>query len=323
MSLRPNDKFIVLDALTYAGSLEHLPISTQKGEDERLQFWYGDVTNPELVKTLVSQSNIVIHFAAETHVTRSIFDNNVFFHTDVIGTQTIANAIVQSRDNIERFIHISTSEVYGTALDEKIDEDHTLMPFSPYAAAKCGADRLVYSYWKTYDLPATIIRPFNCFGPRQHLEKVIPRFITSVILDEPVTIHGDGSAARDFIFVEDLCDAIQKVVEAPLVSVAGEVFNVATGQHRDIKSIAHDIITLMDGNKDRIKFLGDRPGQVVRHTGDASKISRLLGWSNQSSWISGLQKTIDWYSENSEIWKHQIWLRYVPITLPNGRTELH
>ena len=153
----PDYKIIVLDALTYAGSIENLPININENSDERLAFWYGNVKNGELVDTLISQSDVVVHFAAETHVTRSIYDNFLFFETDVLGTQTIANAVLKYKDRIERFIHISTSEVYGTARKEFMDEEHPLMPMSPYASAKAGADRLVYSYWATYEIPAIII----------------------------------------------------------------------------------------------------------------------------------------------------------------------
>jgi len=147
----PDYKIIILDALTYAGSIDNLPVNLNEGNGERLVFWYGNVRNAELVDTLVSQADVVVHFAAETHVTRSIYDNFLFFETDVLGTQTIANAVLKYRDRVERFIHISSSEVYGTALDERMAENHPLLPLSPYASAKAGADRLVYSYWATYE----------------------------------------------------------------------------------------------------------------------------------------------------------------------------
>ena len=176
----PDYRLLVVDALTYAGNVHNCPDGAMGSG--RYEFWYGDVRNGELMDTLVGQSDIVVHMAAESHVTRSIYDNKLFFETDVLGTQAVANAIVKHRDRVERFIHISTSEVYGSALDEKMSEEHPLNPMSPYASAKCGADRLVYSYWATYDIPATIIRPFNNYGPYQHLEKAVPRFITSVLL---------------------------------------------------------------------------------------------------------------------------------------------
>ena len=319
----PDYKIIVLDALTYAGFIENLPVNINEANEDRLAFWNGNVRNGELVDTLVSQSDVVVHFAAETHVTRSIYDNYIFFETDVLGTQTVANAVLKYKDRVERFIQISSSEVYGTARSEKMDEEEPLMPMSPYAAAKAGADRLVYSYWATYDLPFIIIRPFNNYGPYQHLEKAVPRFITSCILDEPIRVHGDGSAARDFVFVEDVCRAIDMIVHANINEVRGEVFNVASGVHRSILSIAQDIVRMMGKEESVIKFAGDRPGQVFRHTGDFTKIGNRLGWQPQISWENGLERTIAWYKDNRYWWEKQLWMRAVPIITKSGKKELH
>jgi dTDP-glucose 4,6-dehydratase len=277
----PDYRIIVLDALTYAGSVENLPVDNNEHNSERLVFWYGNVRNGELVDTLVSQSDVVVHFAAETHVTRSIYDNFIFFETDVLGTQTVANAALKYKDSVERFIHISTSEVYGTAEKEKMDEEHPLMPMSPYAAAKAGADRLVYSYWATYELPFIIIRPFNNYGPYQHLEKAVPRFIK------------------------------------------GEVFNVASSVHRSILSVAQDIVKMMGKEESVIRFSGDRPGQVFRHTGDIAKIENRLGWQPHVCWEEGLERTIAWYKDNRPWWGKQLWMRAVPITTRSGKKELH
>lgn len=320
----PDYKIIILDALTYAGHVGNLPIDlNEEVNNERISFWYGNVRNGELVDTLVSQSDMVVHFAAETHVTRSIYDNFLFFETDVLGTQTIANAVLKYRDTIERFIHISTSEVYGTARKNLMDEDHPLMPMSPYASAKAGADRLVYSYWATYELPVVIIRPFNNYGPYQHLEKAIPRFVTSCILNEPIRVHGDGSAARDYIYVEDVCGAVDMLMHAHITNVRGEVFNVASGVHRSMLSIAQDVVKMMGKDESIITFVGDRPGQVFRHTGDVSKINTTLGWKPQVGWEEGLTKTITWYKENRKWWEKQLWMRAVPIITKSGKKELH
>lgn len=319
----PGYKIIVLDALTYAGSIKSLPVNINESNGDRFVFWYGNVRNAELVDTLVSESDIVVHFAAETHVTRSIYDNFLFFETDVLGTQVIANAILKYKDKVERFIHISTSEVYGTATGPLMNEEHPLMPMSPYAAAKTGADRLVYSYWATYGLPVTIIRPFNNYGPSQHLEKAIPRFITSCLLNEPIRVHGDGSAARDFVFVEDVCQAIDTIVHSPLEEVRGEVFNVSTSVHRSILSIAQDIVRMMGKDESVITFSGDRPGQVFRHTGDSMKIESRLGWKPDTTWEAGLEKTIAWYEDNRPWWEKQLWMRSVPIITKSGKRELH
>jgi dTDP-glucose 4,6-dehydratase len=319
----PDYRMIILDALTYAGSVENLPVNINEHNGERLSFWYGNVKNGELVDTLVSQSDIVVHFAAETHVTRSIYDNYIFFETDVLGTQTIANAVLKYKNTVERFIHISTSEVYGTAARDAMDEEHPLMPMSPYASAKTGADRLVYSYWATYEQPVIIIRPFNNYGPYQHLEKAIPRFITSCILNEPIRVHGDGGAARDFVFVEDLCRAVDSIMHADLNLVKGEVFNVASGTHRSILSIAQDIVRMMGRDESMIQFVGDRPGQVFRHTGDISKIEHVLDWHPNVTWGEGLERTIVWYKSNRPWWEKQLWMRAVPIITKSGKKELH
>jgi len=158
-------KVVVLDALTYAGSVANLPVKISEIEHDRFTFWYGDVQNGELVDTLVSQADMLVHFAAESHVTRSIYDNTKFFKTDVIGSQIIANSVVKYKERIERFVHISTSEVYGTALQDKMDEEHSLNPMSPYAAAKCGADRLVYSYWLVPALGIQVLLKDWTFNP--------------------------------------------------------------------------------------------------------------------------------------------------------------
>lgn len=320
----PDYHILVLDALTYAGDVTNLPVNlNDKKAQKRVKFWYGNVKNGELVDTLVSQSDIVVHFAAETHVTRSIYDNFLFFETDVLGTQTIANAVLKYRKQIERFIHISSSEVYGTANTRMMDEEHPLKPMSPYAAAKAGADRLVYSYWATYDIPAVILRPFNNYGPLQHLEKAVPRFITSCILNEPLRVHGGGSAARDYVHVDDLCAAVDKVMHSPLNKIRGETFNVSSGCHRTILSIAQDVVRLMGKKESLIKFVGDRPGQVFRHTGDSGKIKSVLAWQPKIPWEEGLMKTIAWYVKNRKWWEKQLWMRSVPIITKEGKVELH
>lgn len=319
----PDYRIIVLDLLTYAGSMDNLPPAMCKADDPRYQFWYGNVCNADLVNTLVAQSDIVVHFAAETHVTRSIYDNLVFFQTDVLGTHTIANAVLKNRERIERFVHISTSEVYGTAEAPLMDEDHPLKPMSPYASAKAGADRLVYSYWATYGIPAVIVRPFNNYGPRQHLEKVTPRFITSALLGETLGVHGEGLAARDFIHVDDTCRAIDLVMHAPAATVSGEVFNVASGQDRSILSIAQDVVRLAEYDSASITFRGDRPGQVIRHTGDCAKIRRVLGWEPRIGWEDGLRATMQWYRDNVAWWDKQKWMRSIPIVTSEGKLEQH
>jgi dTDP-glucose 4,6-dehydratase len=317
----PEYRLLVVDALTYAGNVQNCPEGAL-GSD-RYEFWYGDVRNGELMETLVSHSDIVVHMAAESHVTRSIYDNKLFFETDVLGTQAVANAVVKHRDRVERFIHISTSEVYGSALSAKMDEEHPLNPMSPYASAKCGADRLVYSYWATYDNPAVIVRPFNNYGPSQHLEKAVPRFVTSCILQEPLTVHGDGSAARDWLFVEEHCEALDQLLHADLDKIRGQVINIGTGHHRSVLEVAEAVLRAMQPSDSQIQFIGDRPGQVFRHTADASKIKSLVGWQSQLSFEEGLNRTIRWYRDNEAWWRPQMWMRHISIVTAKGEREMH
>lgn len=317
----PDYRIIVLDALTYAGSVSNLP---ENGFDSgRFEFWYGNVLNADLVDSLVKRSDIVVHFAAESHVTRSIFDNRQFFETDVLGTQVVANAVLRHKQKVKLFIHISTSEVYGTALTDIMGEEHPLNPMSPYAAAKCGADRLVYSYWATYGIPAVIIRPFNNFGGHQHLEKVVPRFITSCILNEPMTVHGDGSAKRDFLFVEDHCEALDAIIHCDHEKVIGQVLNLGTARDVSVLEIAQTVKALMKPERSDIQLIGDRPGQVFRHTCDSTKVKKLLGWEARTSFEDGMRKTIDWYKANREWWEPQRWMRHIPIITADGKKEMH
>jgi dTDP-glucose 4,6-dehydratase len=317
----PNYSFTVLDSLTYAGNLKNFSEDMQNSP--RFRFEYGDIRNVSIVDTLVGQSDIIIHFAAETHVTRSIFDNAKFFETDVLGTQAIANAVYHHKDSVERLIHISTCEVYGAGLTKKMNEHHEINPHSPYAAAKAGADRLVYSYYVTYDIPATIVRPFNIYGPRQHLEKAVPRFITSALLNEPLTVHGNGTSERDYMHVSDVANAIDLIMHAPLSKIKGEVFNVGSGKAISILDIAKKITTYMKVPESQIKYVKERPGQVSTFACDFRKIKSLLGWEPKKSFSKGLKETIQWYKKNENVWGQQTWLRQVPIVMPDGKIELH
>jgi dTDP-glucose 4,6-dehydratase len=197
------------------------------------------------------------------------------------------------------------------------------MPMSPYASAKAGADRLVYSYFATYNLPAIIVRPFNQFGPRQHLEKVIPRFITSCLLDEPLRVHGDGSAERDFTYVEDTCRALDRLVHRDRAGLVGEVINLGYGESISLADMAPLVAKRMGKPGAKITFVGDRPGQVFRHTADAGKAQRLLDWRPCVSFEQGLERTIAWYTANRSWWEKQLWMRDIPIITKTGTRELH
>ena len=313
--------FTVLDALTYAGNLKNF--TPEMMNNKRFNFVYGDITNTSLVDNLVANADVIIHFAAETHVTRSIHDNRKFFETDVLGTQSVSNAVFHHKDIVERYIHISTCEVYGKGLTRKMDENHPLNPHSPYAAAKAGADRLVYSYHVTYDIPAIILRPFNVYGPKQHLEKAIPRFITAALLDDPLTVHGGGVSKRDYMHTSDVSRAIDLLIHAPLSKVKGEVFNIGSGHAISILQIAKIVAKQMKIPLSRIKSVKDRPGQVSSFACDYAKIKKLLGWEPKKEFKEGILETINWYKDNRSNWEQQTWLRSVPIILPDGTVEYH
>jgi dTDP-glucose 4,6-dehydratase len=321
MTRYPRYEVVVLDALTYAGSLDNFPGGIK--DHPNFTFRQGDVRNVGLLLELASRADSVIHFAAETHVARSIYDDRKFFETDVLGTQSVANAVLKNRDRIERFIHISTSEVYGTALAEPMTEDHPLNPMSPYAAAKAGADRLVYSYWRTYDIPAVILRPFNQYGPFQHLEKVIPRFITSAILDEPLTVHGTGEARRDWLHVQDTCERIDRVLHADLREVQGQVFNLGSGFDLDILTTASMILDMMGKPRTLITRMEDRPGQVQHHVSSTEKARIVLGIRPGRPFDEGLRQTIAWYRDNRAWWERLLPMRRVAVMAGNGTTAYY
>lgn len=316
----PQYQVMVLDCLTYAGNPENF--GNGVFENPRFSFWYGNVCNPDVVNTLVSQSDIVVHMAAETHVARSIYDNSLFFQTDVLGTQIVANAVLKN-PNVQMFVHISTSEVYGTALYDPMTEDHPLNPTTPYAAAKTGADRLVYSYFVTYGIPAVIVRPFNNYGPYQHLEKVIPRFVTSALHDEPLTIHGDGKSSRDWLYVEDHCEALDKIIHADIGKIKGEGINLCTNTDINIETVAEIVLTKLGKTDKLLKRISERPGQVQRHVGSNAKALDLLGWSPRTSFEAGIDKTIQWYKDNPDWWHKLHWMKTVPIRTADGTIEYH
>ena len=321
MKRYPGTDVHVLDALTYAGNLQNFDQDIQ--DNERFHFWYGNVCNPGIVGDIMEQVDTVRHFAAESPVARSIYDNAVFFQTDVIGTQVVANQVLRHRKRVKRFVHISTSEVYGTAMSRPMAEDHPLNPLTPYAAAKAGADRLVYSYIKTYDLPAMIIRPFNQYGPYQHLEKCVPRFVTSVLEGSPITIHGDGSAARDWVYVDDTCEALMNALEVPLDAVFGETINIGTGIATDVRQIASHIIETRGAMGQPVEHIEDRPGQVDLHISSTDKAERLLEWRAKTNLESGIAATIDWYASNEGWWRAAEWMKTVALKNAQGHTVLH
>jgi len=317
----PEDKIIVLDKLTYAGNLESL---SKLQLNPNFEFVQGDVIDASIVDFYVSRANIVVHFAAETHVTRSLFDAREFVITDVLGTQNILSSIVRSKSTIEKYVHISSSEVYGTALEDYMGEGHPLNPLSPYAAAKCGADRLVYSYIETYGIPGVVIRPFNNFGPNQHLEKLIPRLITSALTHEPMVIHGDGGSSRDFIFVKNTCEAIHEVIKMDLkFPETYHSVNLGTGKSYSVLEIAKLVMAHCPQSKSKIIHIEDRPGQVIRHTADNSVMAKFYDIAGLKTFVDGLKETIEWYRKNEDWWRKQWSAREIEIVLPDGRKVKH
>jgi dTDP-glucose 4,6-dehydratase len=290
---------VSLDALTYAGNLENL---ADVMAHPRLSFVHGDIRDRDLVRGLVSEVDVIVNAAAESHVEKSIEEGaSEFVTTNVEGTQILLDAIRETP--VDRFILISSSEVYGTAEYAPMDEEHPLNPRSPYAATKAGADRLAYSYFVTYDLPIVIVRPFNNYGPRQHPEKVIPRFVTQALTDTPLTVHGDGHASRDWLYVDDDAEAIEAIIDADVDVIAGEVINVATGVDLSVSQIADAVLDLLGKPSSLRSYVDERPGQVDRHIGSTDKAERLVGWRARTSFEEGLARTVEWYRENDGWWR--------------------
>jgi dTDP-glucose 4,6-dehydratase len=292
-------EIVSLDALTYAGNLENL---ADIRSHERLSFVQGNIRDEALIRSVVEQVDVIVNAAAESHVEKSILEGaSEFVATNVEGTRVLLDAIREVP--VERFILISSSEVYGTAEASPMDEEHPLNPRSPYAATKAGADRLAYSYHATYGLPIVIVRPFNNYGPRQHPEKVVPRFILQALADEPLTVHGDGSASRDWLYVDDDSEAIEAVIEAEPDTVVGEVINLATGVDTTVSRIADLVLELLGKPSSLKQFVDERPGQVHRHVGSTEKAERLLGWRARTSLEEGIERTVAWYRENETWWR--------------------
>jgi len=290
---------VSLDSLTYAGNLENL---ADVLSHKQLSFVHGDIRDAALVADLVAGVDVIVNAAAESHVEKSIEEGaSEFVTTNVEGTQILLDAIRHTP--LERFILISSSEVYGTAENDPMDERHPLEPRSPYAATKAGGDRLAYSYYVTYDLPIVIVRPFNNYGPRQHPEKVVPRFITQALAGEPLTIHGDGHASRDWLYVDDHAEAIEALIDAPIDSLAGEVVNVATGIDIPVADIADLVLECVWGTGSTKTHLPERLGQVDRHIGSTDKMAALTGWRARTCFADGLEQTVAWYRENEAWWR--------------------
>jgi len=283
-----------LDKLTYAGNLENLK---DLMDDKRHRFVKGDIKARELVRELLKDKDIVIHLAAETHVDRSILYPEDFIYTDIVGTFVLLDEAKKSK--IKIFLHVSTDEVYGSIEEGSFNEDSPLNPSSPYSASKAGADRLAYSYFKTFSVPVIILRPCNNYGPYQFPEKFIPLFITNALEEKELPLYGDGKNVRDWLFVLDCCRAIDFVLNNGKI---GEVYNIGAGQEAENIYVAKRILQLTGKPESLLKFVKDRPAHDRRYSLDWSKI-RNLGWSPKIRIEEGLEITVDWYRENISWWK--------------------
>jgi dTDP-glucose 4,6-dehydratase len=281
-----------LDCLSYAGNLANL---TDLERQPRYRFLHGDITDRQAVRDAMRfAKDGVIHFAAESHVDRSIQDSGPFLHTNVVGTQVLLDA---SREfNVNRFIQVSTDEVYGSLGSHgAFTEETPLAPNSPYAASKAAADLLVRSYAHTFGLPALITRCSNNYGPHQFPEKLIPLFVSNLLRDEPVPIYGDGGQVRDWIHVRDHCAAVERVWRQ---GRPGEVYNFGGRCEKTNLELTHTLLRLLDKPATLIRYVRDRPGHDRRYAIDCSKAERELGWQPKISFEQGLRETIDWYRAN-------------------------
>lgn len=295
----PQDHIVNLDALTYAGNLANLTSVTQ---NPHYQFVKGDITDGALVKNALVGIDIIVHFAAESHVDRSITEPGQFVATNVLGTQVLLHAASQAK--VKRFHHISTDEVFGSLPLEKAEpfsEVTNYDPRSPYAASKASSDHLVRAYFHTYGLPITITNCSNNFGPFQHPEKLIPLAITNILEGKKVPVYGDGLNVRDWLYVEDHCRAIEAVL---LKGKLGETYCVG-GMTQDISNleIVRFILKEMGKDESSIEYVKDRPGHDRRYSIAWEKIKQELGWQPQHDVYTYLKQTIAWYQQNEAWWK--------------------
>ena len=289
------EQLTVLDLLTYAGDEENLkPVAS----DKRYKFVKGDIRDLELAKKLMQDADQVVHFAAESHVDRSIEGGSEFVSTNVMGTQVLLDAAKSS--NIKRFVHVSTDEVYGSISEGSWPEDHPLLPNSPYSASKAGSDLLVRAYNRTHKLNTVITRCSNNYGQYQFPEKVMPLFITNIIEGKKVPLYGNGLNVRDWLHVDDHCRGIALALTK---GRAGEVYNIGGGTELTNVELTHKILKAMGVGEEFIQPVEDRKGHDLRYSVDISKINKDLGYSPQVNFEEGLEQTINWYKNNEAWWK--------------------
>lgn len=289
------DKVVNLDALTYAGHLENLK---SEEDNPNYSFIEGDITNPIDVAKAMEGVDIVVHFAAESHVDRSVLDPLTFIRTNVLGTGVLLNEALKQK--IKRFHHVSTDEVYGQlAMDgSKFSEETKYDPHTPYSASKAGSDHLVRAYFDTYGLPVTITNCANNFGPFHDVEKLIPRFITNLIENQKVPLMGKGENVREWLYVDDHARAIEIVLEK---GQAGETYCVG-GEEKTNLEVTEKLLNLLEKDESLIEFVGHRLGHDLRYAIDDRKI-KSLGWKAEHSFDDWLEKTVDWYKQNEWWWK--------------------
>ncbi|MFF8726189.1 dTDP-glucose 4,6-dehydratase [Streptomyces sp. NPDC015171] len=285
----------VLDALTYAGDRANL---TPVAHDPRLAFVQGDILDEGLVDRLVAGHDAVVHFAAESHVDRSIAAGRAFVATNVLGPQTLLEAAV--RHGPRTFVQVSTDEVYGTIPAGSWTEEQPLAPSSPYAASKAGADLMALAYHRTHGLDVRITRCSNNYGPRQFPEKVIPRFITRLLDGRKVPLYGDGRHVRDWLHVEDHCRAVRLVLDR---GRPGEIYNVGGGLELSNRGLTRRLLELCGADWDSVEQVADRKGHDARYSVDWTKIRTELGYSPRRSFTEGLAETVAWYRENRSWWE--------------------
>jgi dTDP-glucose 4,6-dehydratase len=295
LAAHPDWQVTVLDKLTYAGNPANLK---ELDGHPRYRFLRGDVAAAADVAAACEPGcDILLNFAAETHVDRSIGDPEGFIRTDIFGAYALLEA-ARAR-GIERFVQISTDEVYGSVPRGSSREDAPLMPTNPYSASKAAADRLAYSYFATYGLPVLITRASNNFGPRQYPEKVVPLFITNALDDQPLPLYGDGHNVRDWLYVTDHCEALDVVLAK---GIPGEVYNIGGGNEHENLEVTGMILERLGKPRSLVRFVPDRPGHDRRYSLDCAKI-RALGWSPRTSFERALHGTVDWYAAHREWWE--------------------
>jgi dTDP-glucose 4,6-dehydratase len=291
-------QIVVLDKLTYAGNRANL---AEVDGLPRYRFVHGDIADAELVSGLMSDVDAVVNFAAETHVDRSILDAGDFVRTDVYGTWVLAEAA--RRAGVDRFVQVSTDEVYGSVEDGASVEGDRLDPTSPYAAAKAGGELMVHAYYKTYALPSLIVRGANAYGPYQYPEKLIPLHITNALEGKPLPVYGDGQQRRQWTHVEDFVSGIDMVLRQGQV---GETYNIGNPESEASLppnlEVSRLILRQLGKSDDLLRFVTDRPAHDRRYRVDAAKLMRL-GWTPRWTFDAGLEATIEWYRDNPRWWQ--------------------